>query len=230
MTEQRPTQQFSAPSGPSSSPDWQHDTTVLGGYGQGQGGYSQEPQFVSGQQWGQQPAVGNPEAEYWQGRYRRQRTWTIVLGGLLAAGLVFLAVPAALLAGGLIARDATTAGSSEPAPATPDGSDQLPSTPDGQTSPDGEGTPDGGGDDLTTAPLPEELRGLGSMLGINNLDELLDKAVSMGLMTEEQADKLREAARSGQSLLPGWGDGSDQGGPSGSQPGGGSESEGSGTA
>lgn len=214
MTEQRPSQQFSAPSGPpaGSSPDWQHDTTVLGGfdqahgaYGNPQGAYAQAPQFGTGQEGqfaGQHSAVGNPEAEYWQGRYRRQRTWTAVLGGLLAAGLLFLAVPAVLIAGGLLANNATSVsqGSNET-----DSNELAPTTPDGQAAPDSEGAPDGhtGPDDLTTAPLPDQLKGLGSMLGINNLDELLDKAVSMGLLTQEQADQLREAARTGQSLLPG---------------------------
>ena len=55
--------------------------------------------------------------------------------------------------------------------------------------------------------LPEALRGPGSMLGIDNVEELLDTAVSMGLMTQEQADAIRGAVGSGESLEGLLGDG-----------------------
>ncbi len=72
-----------------------------------------------------------------------------------------------------------------------------------QSSPDGSG-PGGAAEsdqpDLSDVPLPEALRGPGSMLGIDNVEELLDTAVSMGLMTQEQADAIRGAVGSGESL------------------------------
>lgn len=183
-------------------PEGQHDTNVLWptagaatqtGYGLPQG-EQPPPQH-------QQAFVpGNPEAAYWESKYRRQRTWTAVLGATMVAGLLLFVGGGLFIWNVALPRAASTVSQQLsdvlPGLGLPDSDGLLP-------APNSPNTPEGGGgqapapQDLSDIPLPEQLRGLGSMLGISNLEQLLDTAVSMGLMTQEQADQLRGAIASG---------------------------------
>ena len=205
-------------------PTGQHDTDVLwptagGGGSAGYGypcaeqplppqqphAYAQEPQayLQEPQAYAQQSqayAPGSPEAAYWESKYRRQRTWTRVLGATMVAGLLLLVGGGLLLWTVVLPRAASTVTQqlSDVLPGLglpdSDGSVPAPSTPNAPEGGDGQAPAP---EDLSDVPLPDQLRGLGSMLGITNLEQLLDTAVSMGLMTEAQADQLREAIASG---------------------------------
>jgi hypothetical protein len=157
-------------------------------------------------------------AAHWERRYRRQRTFLrvlaafVLLGTLTVLGLGFAAWQAlrdnpllnaaqdlssslggsagergpldGLLPDGLVPAD--------PAPAdpAPEGSAPEGTIPEG-TAPDGaEGT----------VPLPEELRELGSALGVTDVRQLLDLAVANGLMSQEQADAVAAAIALGSTF------------------------------
>jgi hypothetical protein len=208
------------------SPD-QHDTAAYArpvppmaagpgapaGYGPGYGtGYGPgAPAGGANPGWyvpGQAAPVGNPEAEYWAGRFRRQRTMTRVVAGVAALGAV-LAIGIGVAAVQAV-RDNPVAAAAErlgsalgqvpelgvPAPgeqgAAPEGA--APQEPDGMapTTPDEL--------DEQAIPLPEPLRGLGNALGITDARQLLDLAVANGLMSEADAEKLRAAIEAGQAL------------------------------
>lgn len=213
------------------APD-QHDTTALprtgpgpsapvtptaAGYGYGQPG--SQPGYGPG--WygnpGEYPPpVGNPEAERWAARYRRQRSITTVLAVAVAmalVGVLGLGVAAWQFARSNPVLDSVSElaaglGASPdgllPEGVSPEG-DEGGLVPDG-TAPDGT-TPDGESPDLSDLPLPEPLRGLGSALGITDVGQLLDLAVVNGLMTQAEADDLRRAIAAG-SALQGLADGS----------------------
>lgn len=191
------------------APD-QHDTSAFvrpvppTGPGQAPGAGRQD-WFVPGQA----TPVGNPEAEYWASRFRRQRTWTRVMAGALALGAVvtvglgitavqgFLADPLGVAASNI----AESQGQSPDlaAPGTGEGGDlpegSVPQSPsDGGQSPE-PGTPDG-----QAIPLPEPLQGLGNALGITDARQLIDLAVANGLMSQEDADKVRAALEAGRML------------------------------
>jgi len=191
------------------APD-QHDTTALpraaagatpagspiaAGYGYGQPG--SQPGY--GYSWygnpAGQPPVGNPEAERWAARYRRQRTITTVLA--VGVAMALAAVLGLGVATWQLARSNPVLDSvsqlAEGLGGSPDGT-----SPDG-TTPDGT-TPDGTTPDLSELPVPEQLRGLGNALGITDVGQLLDLAVANGLMTQEQADDLRRAIAAGAAL------------------------------
>jgi hypothetical protein len=215
------------------APD-QHDTTALPrtgpgasapgaptspAYGYGQPGTQSGPGYGPGWYGGPAgaPPVGNPEAERWAARYRRQRTITTVLAiGVAVAlvGVLGMGVAAWQFARSNPVLDSVSelaeglGGSPEgllPEDLLPEGEEGL--VPDG-TSPDGT-SPDGEAPGLSELPLPEPLRGLGSALGITDVGQLLDLAVANGLMTQAEADDLRRAIAAG-SALQGLADGSQQ--------------------
>lgn len=150
---------------------------------------------------GESPA--NPEAAYWESRFRRQRTWTRFLGATIAAG-VLLFVGGSLFVWNVVLPRATDSLSQElgaalPGLGLPD-SDSFAPDPTSPDAPLGDGGQGPAPDDLSDVPLPDQLKGIGSRLGIDNMEELLDTAVSMGLMSPEQADQIREAVSAGGSL------------------------------
>jgi len=76
-------------------------------------------------------------------------------------------------------------------PVTPDGG--LGAAP-GTSTPDGfapEGLP------LSELPLPDGLKSLAATLGITDVSQLLDLAVTNGVMSQEDADKVRAAIATG---------------------------------
>ena len=79
-------------------------------------------------------------------------------------------------------------------PTTPEGSTPG-TTPEG-TTPDAPGT-DGLDIPLSELPLPEGLQGLASTFGITDVGQLLDLAVANGIMSQEDADKLRAGIAAG---------------------------------
>jgi hypothetical protein len=175
------------------------------GYGAGGGGGA----WDGGQQWyvpGQATSVGNPEAQYWAGRFKRQRTLTmalaavVALGAVAAVGLGVIAVRSALsdplVAAASELGDSSGSDQEQPAPsedgATPGG--ETPQLPGGPV-PDGPGSEGG-----QPIPLPEQLQGLGNALGITDARQIIDLAVANGLMTQEDADKLEAAIEAGQAL------------------------------
>lgn len=172
----------------------QHDTSVLPPPATGQAPYSAPSGWLP-------PAAepANPEAEYWAARFRRQRRWTRALAALLVAGGLLV------VGGGVVVWKAVSAGVGSLTAAqgsVSDGSgsgsgsaDDVPALPES-----GEGPTDGTAPDVSDVPLPEQLRGLGSMLGVDNLEDVLDAAVANGLLSAEQADQIRLAVKSGQSL------------------------------
>lgn len=186
----------------------EHDTTALpfppaaaqsgatpSGYGSG---------YASGYGYGGSYTQAPGDAAYWEGRFRKERTRkrillvTTVLAGMLAIGLGVTAWglaqtnPLVSAATGLADRLDGGSGDSQPDAVAPDGTSPDTTDPD-STSPDGaEG--DGSAPDLQ---LPESLQDLGSALGITDVDQLIDMAVSAGLLTQEQADQLRAALSAG---------------------------------
>jgi len=64
------------------------------------------------------------------------------------------------------------------------------------TAPDAPGT-DGLDIPLSELPLPEGLQSLASTLGITDVGQLLDLAVANGIMSQEDADKLRAGIAAG---------------------------------
>jgi hypothetical protein len=159
----------------------------------------------------------NPEAAHWHARYRRQRTITAVLGVGIAVALMAvvglgvaawqlarsnpLMTAASDLAAGLGQDPGALQGGGHPQ-ATPD---EGGATPGDATAPDS-GAPDASGQDI---PLPEPLRNLGSALGITDVGDLIDLAVANGLMSAEDADKLRAALAAG-AVVGGLGEGTAQ--------------------
>lgn len=199
-------------------PDGQRDTNVLSwprvdaddhaGHGPeyvGSGAPASDGGYPgAGYTWAPPASVGGAEAAYWESRFRRQRTWTRFLGATIAAGLLLFVGGGLFVWNVVIPRAASTVSQgltdSLAGPAAPDSDSAKPGggTPD--PAPEG-GTGQGPAPQgLSDVPLPEQLRGLGSMLGIDNVDDLLDTAVSMGLMSQEQADRIREVVAAGGSL------------------------------
>jgi hypothetical protein len=198
------------------APD-QHDTAAFArpvpptAQGQAAGGGSHD-WFVPGQA----IPVGNPEAEYWASRFRRQRTWTrvmvaaVALGAVVTVGLGITAVQA-FRSNPLVAA-ASNLG--ESLGQTPDLA--LPGTGGGNDLPEGAAPqspsdgvqPQGPGTDGQAIPLPAPLQGLGNALGITDARQLIDLAVANGLMSEEDADKVRAALEAGRAIqgLTGSGD------------------------
>ena len=199
---------------PPTSPD-QHDTAAYVRPLPGQPGAAAG--YGPGQSLGWSAQAGDPEAERWAARYRRQRTISTVLGVGMALALV------AVLGLGVTTWQLTRSNqlldsASELADALGGGpggllqedSDGLPALPgdeeDGADSlldgllPDGPSAEDGAAGDLSDVPLPEALSGLGSVLGITDVGELLDRAVANGLMSEEDAEQLRRVLTAGSAL------------------------------
>lgn len=161
-------------------------------------------------------AQASAEAAHWEGRFRRERTRkrilavTTVLAGMLAIGLGVTAWglaqtnPLVSTASGLADRLGGSSGGSQPDASSPDANSPDAISPDATapdpTSPSQSPTsPDGSAGD-GTAPdlqLPEALRDLGSALGITDVNQLIDMAVSGGLLTQEQADQLRALLSAG---------------------------------
>lgn len=149
-------------------------------------------------------AQGAGDAAYWEGRFRKERTRkrillvTTVLAGMLAIGLGVTAWglaqtnPLVSAATDLADRLDGGSGDSQPDAVAPDSASPDTTDPD-STSPD-RAEDDGSAPDV---PLPQSLQDLGSALGITDVDQLIDMAVSAGLLTQEQADQLRAALSAG---------------------------------
>ena len=141
---------------------------------------------------GEPVGSSNPEADYWAGKYRRQRRWTRALAGG-ATGLVLVAVGLGFTT--LQARSSdqvATAGQAQDS-TSPDGTGDA--TTPGGTAPDT--TPDSTTPDGTT---PDSVRSLGSSRGITDLNQLVQMAVAMGMVSEEDAADLLAAAQGGAAL------------------------------
>jgi hypothetical protein len=169
------------------------------------------------------PAASNPEADYWAARYRSQRTWTRVLAavgllatlGLVATGFAAwqfartnpLVAAATDLADGLGQVPALPEGTfpedtapegTTPEGTTPEGTTPEDTTPEG-TTPDAP-APQSGDLPLSELPLPDSLKSLAATLGITDVGQLLDMAVANGLMTQEDADRIRAGLAAGSAL------------------------------
>lgn len=176
---------------------------------------------------GESVGRSNPEADYWAGKYRRQRRWTRALAAgatgtvLVAVGLGFVAWQSGssddLATAGQTQTDGTTP------EATPDGATPEGTTPDGtvpdSTSPNGTApddtapdaqAPDSSSVPLDSLPLPDSLRSLASTLGITDLSQLVQMGVSMGMISEEDAADLLAAVQGGAALGDLFGGGSGQ--------------------
>lgn len=189
----------------------QHDTTAIprpyppahatGGHGPGHApGYG--PGYAPGYGPGYGP--GQPTPDAWEAKYRRQRTRTRVAVAVAAvASVVALALGVAawqvsqsplfsaaseLASGGLDLGGITPPTS--PQDATPDGLSPDGTTPDAQV-PDSLDVP------LSELPIPDSLKSLASAVGITDVGQLLDLAVANGIMTQEDADKLRAGIAAG---------------------------------
>jgi hypothetical protein len=154
------------------------------------------------------PTGSNPEADYWAARYRSQRTWTRVLAAvtlLATLGLVAAGFAAWQLArtNPMVAAASDLADGLGQVPVFPEDAAPEDAAPDG-TSPDGN-VPDapapGSGDlPLSELPLPDSLKSLAATLGITDVGQLLDMAVANGLMSQEDADRIRAGLAAGSAL------------------------------
>lgn len=167
---------------------------------------------------GQPVGRSNPEADYWAGKYRSQRRWTrilaaaVIVGTLAVVGVGF----AALQSGTSNVADSGSSstlpdGSTPTLPGAPDSTTPEGTTPNG-TTPNGT-TPDGtspngtGSVPLDSLPLPDSLKSLASAFGITDINQLLDLAVSNGMMSEEDAQRLLSGIQAGSALKDMLGDG-----------------------
>jgi hypothetical protein len=195
---------------PPSAPE-QHDTTAMprpySTAGPGPGyppGY--DPRYAPGYAPGYPPGgyiPGNPAADAWESKFRSQRTRTRI-----AVAVAAVTTAAALIMGFAtwqLSQNPLLSAASDLAsgdlnldgllpPTTPEGSTPG-TTPEG-TTPDAPGT-DGLDIPLSELPLPEGLQGLASTFGITDVGQLLDLAVANGIMSQEDADKLRAGIAAG---------------------------------
>jgi hypothetical protein len=196
----------------------QHDTTAIPrpypptgeapGYAPGYGpGY--DPRYAPGFGAGHAPGYvpGNPAADAWESKYRGQRTRTrvaVAIAAVTSAAALIMGFatwqlsqnPLLSAASDLASGDLDLEGLLPPA--TPEGTTPgttPDATPDG-TAPDAPGT-DGLDIPLSELPLPEGLQSLASTLGITDVGQLLDLAVANGIMSQEDADKLRAGLAAG---------------------------------
>jgi hypothetical protein len=189
----------------------QHDTTAIPrpypptggaqGYAPGYGpGY--DPRYAPGYGPGYVP--GNPAADAWESKYRSQRTRTriaVALAAVTSAVALVLGVAAwqvtqnpLLSAASQLASGGLDLGGITP-PAAPDATAPDPTAPDG-TAP-GTQSPDSLDVPLAELPIPDSLKSMASAIGITNVGQLLDLAVANGLMSQEDADKLRAGIAAG---------------------------------
>lgn len=134
---------------------------------------------------------GYQEADYWAARYRTQRTRTRIASAI-AAVAVLGSVAAGTVAWKAVTTNPLASAAEQLAQGLGQGGglDGLVPEGDAPQSPDGT-TPKDTAPDGTSPQLPESLRSLGAALGITDLNDLIDRAVDMGLVSAEDADKLR---------------------------------------
>jgi len=191
----------------------QHDTTAIqrpqppmgdapgGAYGYGPGlpaGYGPADPGYYG------PGFpGNPAADAWEARFRKQRTRTRI-AVTVAAVVSVLALVLGVAAWQLSQSNPLLAAAADLGSGLDDlGPDEA--VPPATTPDDGTGSaPDtsapGGAADgipLSELPLPDALKDLASNLGITEVGQLLDLAVANGLMSQEEADRVRAALATG---------------------------------
>jgi len=207
-----------------------HDTTAIPrpypptGEGSGYGpGYA--PGYGPGYAPGYAPGFGpgylpdNPAADAWEAKYRTQRTRTRIvtaIAGVASAIALVLGVaawqmsqnPLLSAASQLASGDLDLGGIIPPATtpdaSTPEGTAPDATTPDG-TTPDAQ-APDGLDVPLSELPIPDSLKSMASAVGITDVGQLLDLAVANGIMSQEDADKLRAGIAAGalaKGLAPG---------------------------
>jgi hypothetical protein len=198
---------------PPSAPE-QHDTTAIPrpypptgeapGFGPGYGpGY--DPRYAPGFAQGYGPGYipGNPAADAWETKYRSQRTRAriaVAVAAVTSAVALVLGVaawqfsqnPLLSAASQLASGDLNLEGLTPPA--TPDGT--APGTPPDGSAPDAPGL-EGLDVPLSELPLPDSLKSMASAIGITDVGQLLDLAVANGIMSQEDADKLRAGIAAG---------------------------------
>ncbi len=217
------TQQPQAPTvapQPGAGPDYagQHDTTALPRVPQGSAGYppgspagsGYPPGYAPGHEYAPEYTPVNHEADAWQERFHRQRTRTriaVALAALASATALVLGVATWQLANNSLLSSASdlAAGLSSgdlnldrlaPGGATPDGTSPEGALPDGAADP----AAPGADLPLSELPLPDSLKSLASTLGITDVGQLLDLAVSNGMMSQADADQLLAALAAGNAL------------------------------
>ncbi len=198
----------------------QHDTTAIPrpypptggapgyapGYAPGFGpGYGPVP----GSAFGPGYLPGNPAADAWEAKYRSQRTRTrvaVAIAAVTSAVALVLGVAAWQISQNPIFSAASQLASGDlnlggvTPPSTPDGTTPDATTPDGAapdaTAPDGQ-APQGLDVPLSELPIPDSLKSMASAVGITDVGQLLDLAVANGIMSQEDADKLRAGIAAG---------------------------------
>jgi hypothetical protein len=190
----------------------QHDTTAIPrpypptgeapGYAPHPG---YDPRYAPGFGGGYGPGYvpANPAADAWETKYRSQRTRTrvaVAVAAVTSALALVLGVAAwqvsqnpllsaasQLATGGLDLEGLTP-------PAAPDGT--APGTTPDATTPDGT-APNGLDVPLSELPIPDSLKSMASAIGITDVGQLLDLAVANGLLSQEDADKIRAGIAAG---------------------------------
>ena len=196
-----------------------HDTTAIPrpypptgeapGYAPGYGpGYAPgyDPRYSPGFGAGHAPGYvpGNPAADAWESKYRSQRTRTriaIAIAAVTSAVALVLGVAAwqvsqnpLLSAASQLASGDLDLGGITP-PAVPDATTPDSTVPDA-TTPDSQGS-NGLDVPLSELPIPDSLKSMASAVGITDVGQLLDLAVANGIMSQEDADKLRAGIAAG---------------------------------
>jgi hypothetical protein len=145
----------------------------------------------------------NPAADAWESKYRSQRTRTrvaLAVAAVASALALVLGVavwqvsqnPLLSAASQLASGDLDLEGLTPPV--GPDGT--TPDTPPDATTP-GNPAPDGLDVPLSELPIPDSLKSKASAIGITDVGQLLDLAVANGLMSQEDADKIRAGIAAG---------------------------------
>jgi hypothetical protein len=144
---------------------------------------------------GAYPPPGNPQADYWEARFRRQRRWTRVLAVVLVLGVLGTAA-SAVAAWQLLRANPLASSVSELADGLGLDSGRLVPGPE---DPPADEPGQAAAEDLPieALPIPQEIKDLAATLGITDAGQLLDLAVANGLMSAQDAERLRAAIRAG---------------------------------
>jgi hypothetical protein len=151
---------------------------------------------------------GNPVADAWEAKYLLQRTRTRVAVAVAAISTA-LAVVLGVAAWQFSQANPLLSAASDLASGLQDGSLGLDGLVPPGTTPE-QSTPEGSAPDATTPgdgslpdvplselPLPDSVKGLAGALGITDVGQLIDLGVANGLLTPEDADRLRAAVAAG---------------------------------
>jgi hypothetical protein len=190
----------------------QHDTTAIPrpypptgeapGYAPHPG---YDPRYAPGFGGGYGPGYvpANPAADAWETKYRSQRTRTrvaVAVAAVTSALALVLGVAAWQVSQNPLLSAASQLASGDldleglTPPAAPDGT--APGTTPDATTPDGT-APNGLDVPLSELPIPDSLKSMASAIGITDVGQLLDLAVANGLLSQEDADKIRAGIAAG---------------------------------